>query len=103
MPSMEGGKFAVRAAGSLEHGQRSAQTGERWLERADRVDRSEAGSPERGPHPGREADHERERRGEEETDGAIFGQFLIEAMSLSLVGGLFGAALGYGITLLASQ
>jgi putative ABC transport system permease protein len=37
------------------------------------------------------------------TDGAIFGQFLIEAMSLSLVGGLFGAALGYGITLLAGQ
>src|SRR5262249_32630913 len=32
------------------------------------------------------------------TDGAIFGQFLVEAMSLSLVGGLFGAALGYGIT-----
>jgi putative ABC transport system permease protein len=37
------------------------------------------------------------------TDGAIFGQFLVEAMSLSLVGGLFGSALGYGITLLASQ
>ena len=37
------------------------------------------------------------------TDGAIFGQFLIEAMSLSLVGGLFGAALGYAITLLAGQ
>jgi putative ABC transport system permease protein len=37
------------------------------------------------------------------TDGAIFGQFLIESVSLSLVGGLVGAALGYGITLLASQ
>ncbi len=37
------------------------------------------------------------------TDGAIFGQFLIESVSLSLVGGLTGAALGYGITLLASQ
>ena len=37
------------------------------------------------------------------TDGAIFGQFLIESVSLSLVGGLVGAILGYGITLLASQ
>jgi len=37
------------------------------------------------------------------TDGAIFGQFLIEAVSLSLVGGLLGSALGYGITLLAGQ
>ena len=37
------------------------------------------------------------------TDGAIFGQFLIESVSLSLVGGLLGAALGYGITLLAGQ
>lgn len=36
-------------------------------------------------------------------DGAIFGQFLIESVSLSLVGGLCGAALGYGITLLAAQ
>jgi putative ABC transport system permease protein len=37
------------------------------------------------------------------TDGAIFGQFLIESVSLSLVGGLLGSALGYGITLLAGQ
>ncbi len=37
------------------------------------------------------------------TDGAIFGQFLIEAISLSLVGGLLGSALGYGVTLLAGQ
>ena len=37
------------------------------------------------------------------TDGAIFGQFLIESVSLSLVGGLFGTALGYGITMLAGQ
>jgi putative ABC transport system permease protein len=37
------------------------------------------------------------------TDGAVFGQFLIESVSLSLVGGLMGAALGYGITLLAGQ
>ncbi len=37
------------------------------------------------------------------TDGAVFGQFLVEAMSLSLVGGLLGSALGYGITLLAGQ
>jgi putative ABC transport system permease protein len=37
------------------------------------------------------------------TDGAIFGQFLIESVSLSLVGGLIGAALGYGVTMLAGQ
>jgi putative ABC transport system permease protein len=37
------------------------------------------------------------------TDREIFGQFLIESVSLSLVGGLLGATLGYGITLLASQ
>jgi putative ABC transport system permease protein len=37
------------------------------------------------------------------TDGAVFGQFLIESVSLSLVGGLMGAALGFGITLLAGQ
>ncbi len=37
------------------------------------------------------------------TDGAIFGQFLIEAVSLSLVGGLLGSLLGLGITLLAGQ
>jgi putative ABC transport system permease protein len=37
------------------------------------------------------------------TDGAIFGQFLVESVSLSLVGGLLGSALGYGITLLAGQ
>src|SRR4030095_6135501 len=37
------------------------------------------------------------------TDGAIFGQFLVESVSLSLVGGLAGSALGYGVTLLASQ
>jgi putative ABC transport system permease protein len=37
------------------------------------------------------------------TDTEIFGQFLIESVSLSLVGGLAGAALGYGITLLAGQ
>jgi putative ABC transport system permease protein len=37
------------------------------------------------------------------TDGEIFGQFLIEAVSLSLVGGLMGSGLGYGITLLAGQ
>jgi putative ABC transport system permease protein len=35
------------------------------------------------------------------TDGAIFLQFLIESVSLSLVGGLTGSALGYGITLAA--
>jgi putative ABC transport system permease protein len=37
------------------------------------------------------------------TDGAVFGQFLIESVSLSLVGGLMGAALGYAITLVAGQ
>jgi putative ABC transport system permease protein len=37
------------------------------------------------------------------TDGEIFGQFLIESVSLSLVGGLGGTALGYGITMLAGQ
>jgi putative ABC transport system permease protein len=37
------------------------------------------------------------------TDPEIFGQFLIESVSLSLVGGMLGAALGYGITLLAGQ
>jgi putative ABC transport system permease protein len=37
------------------------------------------------------------------TDGAIFGQFLIESVSLSLVGGMTGAALGYAITLAAGQ
>jgi putative ABC transport system permease protein len=37
------------------------------------------------------------------TDGAVFGQFLIESVSLSLVGGLVGSAFGYGITMLASQ
>jgi len=37
------------------------------------------------------------------TDGEIFGQFLIESVSLSLVGGLAGSGLGYGITLLAGQ
>jgi len=37
------------------------------------------------------------------TDPEIFGQFLIESVSLSLVGGLVGAALGYGITLMAGQ
>jgi putative ABC transport system permease protein len=37
------------------------------------------------------------------TDGSIFGQFLIESVSLSLVGGLLGSALGWGITMLASQ
>jgi putative ABC transport system permease protein len=37
------------------------------------------------------------------TDGAIFGQFLIESVSLSVVGGLAGTALGVGITLLAGQ
>ena len=37
------------------------------------------------------------------TDPEIFGQFLIESVSLSLVGALLGAALGYGITLLAGQ
>jgi putative ABC transport system permease protein len=37
------------------------------------------------------------------TDPEIFGQFLVESVSLSLVGGMLGAALGYGITLLAGQ
>jgi putative ABC transport system permease protein len=37
------------------------------------------------------------------TDPEIFGQFLIESVSLSLVGGLIGAALGYGITMMAAQ
>ena len=37
------------------------------------------------------------------TDPEIFGQFLIESVSLSLVGGAIGAALGYGITLLTAQ
>jgi len=37
------------------------------------------------------------------TDGSIFGQFLIESVSLSLVGGLGGSVLGYGVTMLASQ
>jgi putative ABC transport system permease protein len=36
------------------------------------------------------------------TDPEIFGQFLIESVSLSLVGGLIGSALGYGVTLLAA-
>jgi putative ABC transport system permease protein len=35
------------------------------------------------------------------TDPEIFGQFMVESVSLSLVGGMLGAALGYGITLLA--
>jgi ABC-type antimicrobial peptide transport system permease subunit len=37
------------------------------------------------------------------TDPEIFGQFLIESVSLSLVGGGLGAVLGWGITLLAGQ
>ncbi len=37
------------------------------------------------------------------TDPEIFGQFLIESVSLSLVGGLIGSALGYGVTLMAAQ
>jgi putative ABC transport system permease protein len=37
------------------------------------------------------------------TDGAIFGQFLIESVSLSVVGGLLGSALGSLITLAAGQ
>src|SRR4029450_8308134 len=36
-------------------------------------------------------------------DGAIFGQFLIESVSLSVGGGLLGAGLGCVITLLAGQ
>ncbi len=35
------------------------------------------------------------------SDGAIFGQFLIESVSLSLVGGIIGSCLGLAITLLA--
>ncbi len=35
------------------------------------------------------------------SDGAIFGQFLIESVSLSLVGGIIGSGLGLAITLLA--
>jgi putative ABC transport system permease protein len=37
------------------------------------------------------------------TDGAIFGQFLVESVSLSVVGSLIGAALGSAITLIAGQ
>jgi putative ABC transport system permease protein len=37
------------------------------------------------------------------TDGAIFGQFLIESVTLSLVGGFLGAGLGFGVTKLAGQ
>ena len=37
------------------------------------------------------------------TDGSIFGQFLVESVSLSLVGGLLGSLMGWGITMLASQ
>jgi putative ABC transport system permease protein len=37
------------------------------------------------------------------TDGAIFGQFLIESVSLSVVGGIVGSALGSLITLAAGQ
>ncbi len=37
------------------------------------------------------------------SDGAIFGQFLIESVSLSLVGGFVGSLLGLGITLLVGQ
>lgn len=37
------------------------------------------------------------------TDGAIFGQFLIESVSLSMVGGTLGSLLGLAITLLAGQ
>ena len=37
------------------------------------------------------------------TDPEIFGQFLIESVSLSLVGAFLGTALGYGITVLAGQ
>lgn len=36
-------------------------------------------------------------------DGAIFGQFLIESVSLSVVGGLLGTGLGSAITLAAGQ
>jgi putative ABC transport system permease protein len=37
------------------------------------------------------------------TDGAIFLQFLIESVSLSVVGGTLGVILGSGITVLAGQ
>ena len=37
------------------------------------------------------------------TDGAIFLQFLIESVSLSVVGGALGVILGSGITILAGQ
>jgi putative ABC transport system permease protein len=37
------------------------------------------------------------------SDGEILGQFLVEAVSLSLVGGISGSALGFGITKLAGQ
>ncbi len=37
------------------------------------------------------------------TDGEILGQFLVESVSLSLVGGLLGSALGFGVTVLAGQ
>jgi putative ABC transport system permease protein len=37
------------------------------------------------------------------SDGEILGQFLIEAVSLSLVGGISGSILGFGITKLAGQ
>jgi putative ABC transport system permease protein len=37
------------------------------------------------------------------TDPEIFGQFLIESVSLSLVGGAIGSLLGYGITIAAAQ
>jgi putative ABC transport system permease protein len=37
------------------------------------------------------------------SDGAIFGQFLVESVSLSLAGGLMGTALGYAVTLLAGR
>ncbi len=37
------------------------------------------------------------------TDPEVFGQFLIESVSLSLVGGAIGALLGYGVTRLAAQ
>jgi putative ABC transport system permease protein len=37
------------------------------------------------------------------TNGEILGQFLVESVSLSLVGGLLGSALGFGVTVLAGQ
>ncbi len=37
------------------------------------------------------------------TDPEIFGQFLLESVSLSLLGGAIGAALGYGVTRLAAR